>query len=86
MGSLTKEQKSIILGSVLGDGYVRIIPGRKNAFLEINHSIHQKKYVDWKYDKLKDICLSGPKIHSSSNNRLAYRFTTSQNEEITEIL
>ena len=48
VGSLTQLQKSVIAGSLLGDGYVRIVPGRKNAFLEINHSWKAKEYVDWK--------------------------------------
>ena len=55
VGSLTQFQKSIIIGSILGDGYLRIISGRNNAFLEINHSIKQKEYVDWKYLNLKNI-------------------------------
>ena len=36
VGSLTEFERSIIIGSVLGDGYLRTIPGRKNAFLEID--------------------------------------------------
>ena len=51
VGSLTQLQKSLIAGSILGDGYMRIIPGRKNAFLEINHSYRAKEYVDWKIDQ-----------------------------------
>jgi hypothetical protein len=39
VGSLTQLQRSVIIGSILGDGYVRIVPGRKDAFLEVNHSI-----------------------------------------------
>ena len=42
VGSLTQYQKSLIIGTIFGDGYLRIIPGRKNAFLEINHSFSQK--------------------------------------------
>ena len=42
MGSLTKYQKSLIVGTILGDGYLRIMPGRQDAFLEINHSFSQK--------------------------------------------
>ena len=53
VGSLTKLERSIIIGSLLGDGYMRIIPGRSNAFLEINHSIKAKDYVDFKYNSLK---------------------------------
>ena len=86
MGSLTQFQKSVILGSVLGDGYVRIVPGRKDAFLEINHSAKAKEYVDWKYSVLKNISKSPPKIRKSGEDRIAYRFFTRQHAEITEIL
>lgn len=85
MGSLTQFQKSIIIGSILGDGYLRIIPKRNNAFLEINHSFNQKEYVDWKYKALKNICRSSPKLRKNNGNRWAYRFYTKQNEEITKL-
>jgi hypothetical protein len=85
VGSLTQLQKSIIIGSILGDGYLRIIPKRRNAFLEINHSFNQKEYVDWKYEALKDICKTIPKLRKGNGKRLAYRFYTKQNEEITKI-
>ncbi|MEA2715231.1 MAG: hypothetical protein QOG91_259 [Candidatus Parcubacteria bacterium] len=85
MGSLTQTQRSIIIGSVLGDGYLRIVPKRKNAFLEINHTFHQKEYVDWKYSMLEPICRSGPVVRKGNGCRVAYRFTTRQSEEISEI-
>jgi|SRR3989344_7603711 len=85
VGSLTQIQKSLIIGSLLGDGYARIIKGRKNAFLEINHSIHMKEYVDWKYEILKDIVISPPKTRKGNGNRIAYRFFTRQHPEITEL-
>jgi hypothetical protein len=85
VGSLTQLQRSIIIGTVLGDGYLRIVPRRKNAFLEINHTIHQKEYVDWKYKMLESVCKSGPVIRKGNGNRIAYRFTTRQHEEISEI-
>ncbi len=85
VGSLTQLQRSVIIGSVLGDGYLRIVPGRKNAFLEINHSWSAKEYVDWKFDLLKSICRSGPKKRNGNGSRIAYRFTTRQHPEITEL-
>jgi len=85
VGSLTQEQKSIIIGSLLGDGYLRIIPGRKDAFLEINHSIFEKDYVDWKHQKLKNLVKSPPKARKGKGRRIAYRFFTKQSPEITEI-
>ena len=85
VGSLTQEQKSIIIGSLLGDGYLRIIPGRKNAFLEINHSISEKDYVDWKHRELKSLVKSPPKVRKGKGKRIAYRFFTKQHPEITKL-
>lgn len=82
---LSKLQKSLIIGSILGDGYIRILEGRHDAFLEINHSSKAKKYVDWKYQILKNICVSAPKERVSGVNRKAYRFFTKQSEEITSL-
>lgn len=85
VGSLTQEQKSIILGSLLGDGYLRIISGRRNAFLEINHSFSEKDYVDWKYQKLKNLVKTPPKKRKGNNGRIAYRFFTRQHPELSEL-
>ena len=70
---------------MLGDGYLRIIPGRRNAFLEINHSFSQKQYTDWKFEKLQNICISKPKTRKGNGNRIAYRFYTKQYPELTEL-
>jgi len=86
VGSLTQFQKSVIIGSILGDGHIRIMPGRKNAFLEINHSQKAKEYVDWKYSILKNICKSAPKSRKNGENKTAYRFFTKQHKEITELI
>lgn len=85
VGSLTQIQRSIIIGTLLGDGYLRIVPGRKDALLEINHSFSQKEYVDWKYEMLKSLCKSGPVIRKGNGTRIAYRFTTRQHLELTEL-
>ena len=86
VGSLTQPERSMIIGCLLGDGYLRIVPGRRNALLEINHSVKAKEYVDYKYDVLKRICVSPPKERSSgSNGRRAYRFYTKQHQELTEL-
>ena len=85
VGSLTQIQRSLIIGSLLGDGYVRIVKGRRNAFLEINHAFSMKEYVDWKYEILKDIVISPPKMRKGNGHRVAYRFFTRQHPEITEL-
>ena len=85
MGSLTQEQISIVIGNLLGDGSLRRAKGRKNALLEVNHAFRYKSYVDWKYEKLKDIVGTGPKSRKGKGVRIAYRFTTLSNPELTKI-
>ncbi|OGY63814.1 MAG: hypothetical protein A3I89_00780 [Candidatus Harrisonbacteria bacterium RIFCSPLOWO2_02_FULL_41_11] len=85
VGSLTQLQRSVIIGSILGDGYLRIFPGRKNALMEFNHSFKQKEYVDWKYLILKNISGSAPKIRKGNGNRIAYRFYSKQIFELSEL-
>ena len=73
VGSLMERQKAIVIGSLLGDGSMRC---RANALLEINHSIKQKAYVDWKYENLRNLVSSPPKARRGKGVRIAYRFTT----------
>jgi hypothetical protein len=82
---LNQFQKSIIIGTILGDGYMRIVPGRHNAFLEINHALSQREYVDWKYKSLKNLSASAPKVRNGNGTRQAIRFHTRQSEEMTKI-
>lgn len=85
VGSLTQLQKSLVIGTILGDGYLRIVPGRKDAFLEVNHSFRAKEYVDWKFQALKSICRSAPKMRRGNGNRVAYRFYTRQHPDLSEL-
>lgn len=80
MGSLTEMQRSIVIGSLLGDGAMRC---RANALLEINHCLEQKEYVDWKYQQLASLVLTPPKARQGNGERMAYRFTTRSLPELT---
>ena len=86
VGSLTQLQKSALIGTLLGDGYIRQIKGRKDAFLEVNHSITQREYVEWKYRTLKNFTRSGPKSRKGNGARIAYRFFTKQHPEFTKMM
>lgn len=72
VGSLTEEQKSILVGCLLGDGTMR---KKKNAYLEINHCFFQKNLVDWFYSKFSDYVLTKPKWRKTNGKREAYRFS-----------
>ena len=82
MGSLTERQKAIIEGCLLGDGTMRC---KTNALLEINHSIKQSEYVDWKYGEFADLISTKPHKRFGNAGRIAYRFTTRSLPELTEI-
>ena len=73
VGSLTEEQKSILIGTLLGDGTMR---KKKNAHLEINHCYAQKALVDWIFNKFKDLVITEPKWRKGNGKREAYRFAT----------
>ena len=62
---------------------MRKIEGRKDAFLEINHSIKAKEYVEWKYSILKNLCKSPPKERKIDQKRVAIRFFTREHPELT---
>lgn len=81
VGSLTEEQSSVIIGSLLGDGAMRC---KSNALLEINHCLEQKEYVDWKYKKLYNLVKTAPKSRNGNGKRVAYRFTTRSLPELTK--
>ena len=80
MGSLSEVQRQIIVGSVLGDGAMRC---KTNALLEINHSSHQRSYVDWKCRHLAELVATPPKARKSNGTRIAYRFVTRSLPELT---
>lgn len=73
VGSLTEEQKSILIGCLLGDGAMR---KKKNALLEINHCYEQKALVDWLFSVFKSFAKTNPKWRKSNGRREAYRFVT----------
>ncbi len=82
---LNQFQKSVIIGTILGDGYLRIMPGRQHAFLEINHALSQREYVIWKYSVLEGIRAGAPTVRKGNGKRTAIRFYTRQSEELTEL-
>jgi len=75
MLSLSKEQKSILFGIILGDGYLQKT-GKKNARLRLEHGKDQKEYLLWKVRKLGKIFQGRPKylerIHPSTKRKYCY--------------
>lgn len=80
VGSLTEYQHSLILGSLLGDGYMSC---KTHAYLKIGHSIKQRGYVDWKYSLLSNLTNTAPKQYLGNGTRIGYRFLTRSLPELT---
>lgn len=59
---LTKKQKSLIVGSLLGDGTMRVGRNAINANFKVEHGLAQKEYVLWKYRILKPLVFTKTKL------------------------
>lgn len=71
----TPFQDAIILGSLLGDSTLQK-RGSKSFRFRMVHSVHQKEYIFWKHEQLKNLALnnSSPKLLSNSKNYQKYEF------------
>lgn len=76
---LTRVQRSIIVGTLLGDGHLETQTKGKTYRLRIEHSISQKAYVDWMYKELENLVGTPPrvKLQSSYGREIQkYEFST----------
>lgn len=69
---LSCQTKAILLGSILGDGSLKIAKNSKNAQFQEKHSLKQKEYLMWKRNILS-------KELSASENDLIYSTDTAPN-------
>ena len=57
--NLTALQRQVVLGSLLGDGY--LMPTTAGCCFRVNHGLQQREYVDWKYNFLADFVRTPPR-------------------------
>ncbi len=71
---LTKKEKSSLVGMILGDAYLQAT-GKRNARLRLEHSLKQKKYLEWKISLLP-LQFQGVKhidrIHPKTRKKYSY--------------
>jgi len=77
---LTDLQRAVIIGNILGDGCLCENWSKTNYRLKVNHSVKQKEYVFWKYEVLKNIVLTEPKVYEPTQ---AMIFRTISHPELT---
>jgi len=89
---MTDHQKSVVLGSLLGDGNLRLASHSKNSYLRIGHCEKQLEYLNWKSSILKpfsrEVKLDQPeRVKMIDNNECHstnfYRFNTIAHPDIT---
>lgn len=86
--SLSDSCKSVILGSILGDGSLKLYDGYKNARLSIRHSNIQKDYLLWKMEKLSEINnLKSLQIQQPTgySKQLKLLYQSQSHEELTKL-
>lgn len=69
---LSQIQKDVLIGTVLGDGSLKISRSGKAAQLQICHSLSAKEYVYWKKEVFSNWVFSEPRYYAI-NNALIFR-------------
>ena len=87
---ISPKQKSFIIGSLLGDGTMWLGKGAKNANFKVEQGLEQKDFVFWKYEILKSLVFTEPKIsyrNDSNGNKYqkSWWFRTIRHPLLTEI-
>ena len=85
---LNQTQISVLIGSILGDGTMRVGKNALNANLKIEQGLKQKDYVFWKYEVFKEWVTTPPKLSMRyDENRIPYAkswwFRTIRHPELT---
>lgn len=80
--SLSEIQKSVLFGTLMGDGCLIPTADGKNYRLQIEHGDRQKKYVFWKYGIFKGFVVSKPKYIETLSS---WRFRTISHREFRQL-
>ncbi len=63
---MDKIQKAVVIGSILGDGFLQKT-GKNNARLRLEHSFKQQDYLIWKCQILNNFFQKKPEILTRTN-------------------
>lgn len=76
----TKNQRAIIIGSVLGDGCLHANWSKTNYTLKITRSGKQEAYVEWQYQQMKPFVRTAPRWYEPTRS---YTMRTISHSELT---
>lgn len=86
--TLSDREQAIILGSLLGDGSLKLYPGYVNARFSVRHSTVQKEYFAWKAQALAGLASENStfqQLPSGWSTNTMLRFQTRALEALTEL-
>jgi hypothetical protein len=78
--TLSKDQQDVLIGTILGDGNIRIL--KKEALLTVSHCEKQSDYVFWKYNVFRNWVLTQPRkeirkyYKDRKRSLVSWRFST----------
>jgi len=64
---LTRKQKEILVGLILGDGHLETLNNGRTYRLKVEHSLKQREYLDWLYLHFKDWINKTPEIRKRTS-------------------
>jgi len=73
---LTKMQREILVGLLLGDGHLETQNGGKTYRLKVEHSVEQREYLEWVYGYFKEWVRTAPSLKYKNGKPFSYWFTT----------
>jgi hypothetical protein len=84
---LSPRCEAIVVGTILGDGCLE--RNGKNIRLRIDHSIHQRAWVEWKHSELRELHPGSPRLVTridvrTGSQHVNYRFSTSSTESLND--
>lgn len=74
--NLTDMQRSILIGTLLGDGHLETQDNGKTYRLKIEHQLLQKDYLEWLHNQFKEWIGSGIKHRIKKNGKEYVLFNT----------
>lgn len=69
--SLTKEQKEVLLGILIGDGHIELAPNKKSARLKIEQEIKKMEYVSHIHQLFSNLS-PGEMIAATNSNNVKF--------------
>jgi len=74
---LTKRQRDILVGLLLGDGHLETQDSGRTYRLKVEHGVRQKDYVAWLYAEFQNwIPATSPYTKTRANGQVSVGFTT----------